>query len=153
MADVVGRDLVVLTNVFALHAIFRARPCVAFVLLVTMLMSMLFHITVGEQVVTCWGSTLHDGLDESVLFAFVMRTEFGKMCRRRSSVLLLMDQICAYHAMVITMYYYGLPRFRAVVVSLGFLWLSDQTEGFSHAVLHSMWHATAFSVAHELILQ
>jgi hypothetical protein len=144
------RDLVVGTNLTALPVVMRAKHVpVAVMLFLSMCASFVFHATVDEEVMTIWGYPKRHGLDECLLFAFPS-PELDYF-RRHGFEMLVLDQVCALGAILITVWYHGLPRLRPTIIALGFLFLSENSEGLQHAIFHSMWHAIAFGIVGELI--
>jgi hypothetical protein len=145
------RVLVVFTNLQGLRPICHACWPVSVALFVAMMASMVFHATVGPTVTTVWHTELQNGLDDEGLLKFILDTPFGRLCREHSRDLLLLDQLCALNAMVVTITCYGMPNFRATLFAVLILYLSDQASGIAHAILHSVWHTLAFAIADELI--
>jgi len=120
-------------------------------LFVAMMTSMVFHATVGPTVTTVWHTELRSGLDDEGLLKFILDTPFGRVCREHSHDFLLLDQLCALNAVVVTVACYGMPNFRATLFALLILYLGDQASGIGQAILHSVWHTLAFAIADELI--
>jgi len=145
------RLLVVGSNLGALPVIWEACWPVSVALSLAMVASMVFHATVGPEVTTMWDRTLRNGLEDDGLLWVFTNSSFGRRCREHSREWLLLDQVFAVVAMVVTIAYYGFPRFRPSVFALLVLALSDMTDGISHAILHSVWHSLAFAIAGELV--
>lgn len=145
------RVLLVITNLAGVRPICRACWPVSAALFVAMVASMVFHATVGPTVTTVWQTTLATGLDDDHLFRFILDTRIGRLCRERSHDLLLIDQLCALNAIVVTVACYGMPNVRSTMFALLLLYLGDQGSGIAHAILHSVWHNLAFAIADELI--
>lgn len=145
------RVLLVFTNLAGVRPICRACWPVSAALFLAMMASMVFHATVGSTVTTVWQTELATGLDDDDLLGFILDTRIGRLCRERSHDLLLIDQLCALNAIVVTLACYGMPNIRSTLLALLLLYLGDQGSGLGRAILHSVWHNLAFAIVDELI--
>ena len=145
------RTLLVFSNLRGLWPISRACWPASMAMFVAMVASMVFHATVGPTVTTVWHTELRNGLDDEGLLKFIQSTPFGRLCREHSRDLLLLDQLLALNAVVVTVACHGMPNFRAALFACLILYLGGQAEGIAHAILHCVWHTLAFAIAEELV--